>query len=251
MKATLKQGFTMIELLVVIVILGILAGSLFGPVQSFLLKGKLTGAMGQGRKVVQAIAAADMSGRYAGMAWPVSQMEGGAAEGTTGSAPNMEQVFGDTPKYFTEALYMRETSVTKRNRLKVLQEIEPSMLVAEGSTSATGQQIEARNCAWMIATDVHVMPSIAPVFVTKNVKRSAIVAAAGNDTAQGPEELLETYKPFGQDGCVMIYKDGSGKIFTAQDVYPQALLEGIGSDTLTKLATDQDAKFEFLACPER
>ncbi len=241
----LKRGFTMIELLVVIVILGILAASLFGPVTSFLNKGKLMGMMGNGRKVVQAIIAADMDGRYQGMAWPMKTSDASASE-YSGTGPDMTKTFNSTADYFTQALYLSETSVTKRNRLKVLKEIEPSMIAGEGVPTATGTTIQKNNCAWNLAVNAHVAPSVAPVFITRNLNVTALLSAKGNDKTQGPDELLTAAKPFGKDGCVAIYKDGAGKMFAAADLYPEAMLTGLGNESLQTFGQEEGAQFGYL-----
>ena len=69
---------------------------------------------------------------------------------------------------------------------------------------------------------------------------------AGNDTAMDVDALLNSQKPFQKDGCVMIYKDGSGKKFKADEVYPAKLLEGLGSGKLNEFEQGEGNKFEFL-----
>lgn len=244
MKTTRKQGFTMIEMLVVIVIIGILAGSLFGPVTNFMLQGNLTGMMGNGRKIVQAIIAADMSGNYESVAWPADENADDDSE-SDGNFPKMNQSFSTSAQYFNEALFMKETDVTRRNRLKVLKDIEPSTIAGQGIPAATKGTIEDKNCAWSIAKNSANAPAVAPVLVTRNVN-VALADMKGN--AQGDyTTILNTQKPFQQDGCVIIYKDGSGKKFAADEVTPKNIMGDIGEKSLKEFKQG-DASFEFLKC---
>ena len=244
---TNRNGFTMIEMLVVIVIIGILAGTMFPAVSGFMLNGNLTGMMGNGRKVVQAIIAADMSGRYESITWPSDENADMKPEGGVPTGPDMYQSFSSTAKYFEEALYVKEADVKKRDRLKVLEGIEPSAIAGQGITPASGTTINDNNCAWALAKNISTAPDISPVFVTRNVSTSQLISVAGNDLSSDSETLLNTQKPFGRDGCVLIYKNGSGKKFTAKDVYPAKILEGLGANKLSDFEQGEGSKFEFLS----
>jgi len=245
MKKAFRQGFTMIELLVVIVIIGILATSLFGPVQNFLLEGNLTGMLGNGRKVVQAIISADMSGRYEGLAFPADE-NADSAPSDKPTGPDMYQKFSSTAKYFEEALYVKETDVTKRNRLKVLKDIEPSMIAGQGVQTASGTSLDEKNCAWILAKNTANAPAAAPIFCTRNVIGTQLEKVAGNDTSSDVDTLLNTQKPFQRNGCVLIYKDGSGKKFKAEMVFAKEMIGALGTGKLNEYEQGDGNKFQFM-----
>ena len=246
MKTTRKQGFTMIEMLVVIVIIGILAGSMVPSIAGFMLNGKLTGMQGKGRQIVMAMKQADTKGNYAGFVWPSSSYAESAPEEQS-NGPNMYQDFATTAKYFEEALYVKESDIRKRTRLRVL-DLEPSVLSGEGINTASGTTINDNNCAWALAKNTSgVTESVTPILVTRNVNVAQLISVPGNDVNTDAETLLNNQKPFQKDGCVVMYKSGSGKTFTANEVTPKKILEGLGSSKLSDFEESDGNKFEFLS----
>ena len=244
MKVTRKQGFTLIELLVVIVIIGILAGALFGPITGALASARRSGMAQTGRRIVQAIITANSQGIYRGYAWPSD--EAGRYPGTKPSnRPNMYQAFSTTEAYFTEALYMAQTNAQDREKHKVLKEIEPSALVADGYVEATGTTINEENCAWIIAKNVRQAAGNTPVLISRNFNSNNLVNTAGDDTSADYSTLLTTDEPFGQDGCVVVYKDGSCKDFDGGSVIMRDLVSGLGSGKLSDIKQGDDT-FAFL-----
>lgn len=243
MKVTRKQGFTLIELLVVIVIIGILAGALFGPITNALASARRSGMARTGQHIVQQMIAAESSKRYGTKVWPSTKQASSTSTNTTG--PNMNRTFSDTADYFTEALYMKESNADNRNRLKVLQGIEPNDLVAEGYTAASGTTIEDENCAWVIAANARSASGKVPVLISRNFNCSTFIGASYDDAGQDYTTLLTESEPFGQDGCVIIYRDGSAADFAAADVVMSALVPLGGNGKLSDIEQDGEA-FKFL-----
>lgn len=243
MKAHLKKGFTMIELLVVIVIIGVLSASLFPAVSSFMLKGKLTGMAGKAGKIVKAMVQAETDETYAGRVWPSDTVEETEDEDTNG--PKMSRTFTSTADYFTEALYVKETNPKTRENKKVLKGVDPSDIAGEGVPAASGTQIKEANCAWILAKNTSGVPEKTPVLVTRNVDTQVLVGLAGNDTSTDYEKLLSAKKPFEKDGCVIAYKDSSTKTFTSGDVKAKGMLPGLGPSKLSDFEANGN-KFDFL-----
>ena len=226
-KVTRKQGFTLIELLVVIVIIGILAGALFGPITGALASARRSGMAQTGRQIVQAIITADSQGAFRNYAWP-SDAAGRYSGTKPSNGPNMYQAFSTTEAYFTEALYMAQTDAQQREKKKVLKEIDPADLVADGYVEATGTTINEENCAWIIAKNVRQAAGNTPVLISRNFNSNTFVNT-----------------PFGQDGCVVVYKDGSCKDFDGGSVIMRDLVSGLGSGKLSDIKQGDDT-FAFL-----
>lgn len=246
MNAKLKQGFTMIELLVVIAIIGILAAAMIPKVGSMMLNGKMTGMMSNGRNILTAMRAAENSDLYQDVVWPSDTAADYAPETKPSGRPDLWQVFSSTEDYFTQALLMSETDGDKRNRYKVLADVTPEMLIAEGYSVATSTTINSRNCAWVLAKNARDVNGSAPVLVSKNMDTDQLIGLAGNDASTDAETMLKTNKPFGQDGCVVINRDGSAKSYVARDLNARTVLGALGSAKLSDHEEDGNA-FAFLS----
>ena len=233
----------MIGLLVVVVFIGPRPAPLSAPPPGALPPARRSGMARTGQHIVQQMIAAESSKRYGMYVWPSTAQSSSTTTNTSG--PNMNQTFNSTADYFTEALYMKETDADKRNRLKVLQGIEPNDLVAEGYTAASGTTIESENCAWVIAANARRAPGKAPVLISRNFNCSTFVGAAYDDVGQDYTTLLTEDEPFGQDGCVVVYRDGSAADFAAADVLMSAIVPLGGSGKLSDIEQGGE-EFKYL-----
>ena len=186
-----------------------------------------------GRRIVRAIIMADSQGPYRGYAWPSD--EAGRYDGMKpNKGPNMYQSFETTSDYFTEALYLNAIDKSRQARMCVLKDCSKDDI-------SFGEV----DCAWYIATNVRQAAGNTPVLVSRNVNVDVLCNTLGDDASVGAEELLEDVPPFGKEGCVIIYKDGSARTFTADDVNMRNIVPGMGNYKLSDIRQGENP-FRFL-----
>lgn len=186
-----------------------------------------------GRHIVQSIIVADSQGAYRGYAWPSDAA--GRYDGTKPSnGPNMYQSFESTADYFSEALYLNAPNDEQRAKKCVLKDCSKDDI-------SFGEV----DCAWYIAANVRQAASNTPVLVSRNVNVDVLCNTSGDNASVGAEELLEDVPPFGKEGCVIVYKDGSVRAFAAVDVKMPNLVPGLGSSKLSDIRQGEDP-FRFL-----
>src|SRR5574344_2980530 len=99
MKKSYRQGFTLVELLVVIGILGILMGALFPALSSAMMRANLSACAMRGRNLYVAMVSANTEREAAGLAsvWPRTTTK----SSSSGSNPDIsEQSFTSGYEYF-------------------------------------------------------------------------------------------------------------------------------------------------------
>ena len=117
MKKDSTKGFTLVELLVVIGILGILMASLFPAISSAMLNAKTTAMASNGRKIHQAITLANTSRETAGKGttvWPKTQKDEGAGD-TSGEQDIGDMSFSSTTEWFKKLFDMDNYGSTDRH----------------------------------------------------------------------------------------------------------------------------------------
>ena len=214
MKKFSTKGFTLVELLVVIGILGILMASLFPAISSAMLNAKTTAMASNGRKLHQAITLANTSRETAGKGttvWPKTQKDEGAGD-ASGEQDIGDMSFSSTTEWFKKLFDMDNYGSTDRHA--EVEDLDLNVLSGSGVPSVTGKTLEPKNIAWVAVANIQDgIPDCSPVFVTRNVDYKTLdssLAQYDGKTATRVQIGKGEYSTPFQDKAWIIVRKGGG-----------------------------------------
>lgn len=215
MDSVKQQGFTLVELLVVLGAIGVLAAALTPAISHVVLQSNMTEVGAKGRDIFVAVAGANSQRKLLGLdsVWPKTQISGSQP---SGSSDISEHAFSNSTDYFSE-LYDGENIGTPSWKPYVIG-FDYSKLSGAGVPLAS-YQLQDVNNMWAIAANVRdEMADIIPVLVTRNVDCASLYKDLLDGSVEDELTWSYTYRrPFSNKGFVMVRK--SGAIFKAHVKY--------------------------------
>ena len=215
MKKDSTKGFTLVELLVVIGILGILMASLFPAISSAMLNAKTTAMASNGRKIHQAITLANTSRETAGKGttvWPKTSSEEGGGGDSGGEQDIGDMTFSSTTEWFKKLFDM--DNYGKADRHAEVEDLDLNVLSGSGVPNISGNTLEKKNIAWVAVANIQDgIPDCIPVLVTRNVDYKALdsnLAQYDGKTAPRVEIGKGEYSTPFQDKAWIVVRKGGG-----------------------------------------
>ena len=242
-----KKGFTLVELLVVIGILGILMGALFPAISSAMVKANLSACGMRGRNLFVAITAANTEREALGLGnvWPKTEAQEGADSATDPIGSGQ----GNTAEKYFQYLFDTE-KMGQQDWKPYITGVDLSVLFGAGVPPAGDpKQLKAKNILWSVAANVtDEVDDVVPVLVSRNFPASKLKVDEYDGTANEEFKLGKASgdgasdTPFGNKAFVIIRKGGG----VIQQTSRYATEQIVYSKNAFKIPETEGAKFQYL-----
>ena len=213
-KSTKLSAFTLIELLIVIAVIGILAGMLFPAIKAVMNSAQGTRVANNGKQIVTAITSAniDREQNSKGDIWP-------SINKWTGD--------GGANKYFSSLM-----GNNTKGRVE-LTGISVSMFAGGGVDAASdAKDLESKGNIWNMLAGISSADDNTPFIWTRNgdgFEAKDFNTEVGSDTAWG-SKLKAGETPFGDQQLVLARKGASFQIIKVKDLSSDAFLSSTTND---------------------